>query len=125
MREQETAPKTNQHFESCLIGDLQTWPLAELLLWLHQTRRTAMLRIGGGLDGGVIFLKHGYLYRCEWGRSRGEQALVALMRVREGAFSLVQRSFPEPAANIRKPTAELLLQCALVLDHDNRRVAQA
>lgn len=94
--------------DTAAVGSLNNWPLADLLVWLHQTGRTAMLRIGAGLDAGVVFFRDGFLYRCEWGHLAGEQALMALMGLEEGTFSLIQRDLPRPQPNLRTPTEPLL-----------------
>ncbi|MCH5373678.1 MAG: DUF4388 domain-containing protein, partial [Planctomycetes bacterium] len=41
---------------------LETWPLSDLLLWVHKTQRTAMVRVGSGLEAGVIFFHEGRLF---------------------------------------------------------------
>jgi len=107
-------------YRGCLLGTIETWPLGEVLVWLHETRRSAMLRIGGGINAGVIFFHEGDLYRCEWGHLQAEQALIALMGLEQGVFTLIQRDFPQPRANIIKPTAQVLLQCAVALDEQQR-----
>lgn len=108
----------------CLIGTLETWPLSDLLVWLHQTQRTAMVRVGSGLDAGVIFFREGSLVRCEWRGASGEDALLALLAEARGSFTLIQRALPDARPNIRRATPELLLQCTLALD-EYRRTAGA
>ena len=103
-----------------LVGTLETWALEDLLLWLNRSCRTGMVRVGVGLQAGVIFIKSGQIYRCEWGRLRGEKALLALMQVRQGVFSLVQRESPEPKANVFVATEQLLLEAAIALDESRR-----
>ncbi len=111
-------------FNTCLVGTLETWPLADLLVWLHQSRRTAMVRIGSGAEAGVVFFREGTLVRCEWRSQRGEEALIGLLGVARGSFALIQRSVPEVRPNIARPTPELLLQCTIALD-EGRRVSRA
>ena len=106
-----------QQVEGCLVGTLQSWPLHEVLSWLHQTQRTAMVRVGVGLDAGVIFFYRGQLFRCEWRGAFGENALLALMGLQSRAFTILQREVPTPVGNIRTPTPELLLQCTVALSH--------
>ena len=107
-----------------LVGTLETWPLVDILLWANQSRRTGMLRIGIGLQAGVLFFRDGDLYRAEWGGLMGEQALQALLAVTHGAFSLTQREPPLATANIRRKTAEILLQLAVSQD-EAARVGEA
>jgi hypothetical protein len=101
---------------SGMMGDLETWPLTDLLVWLHQSRRTAVVRLGSGPDAGAIFMQDGELLRCEWHHLRGEEALIGLMGMKRGSFALVQRAVPEVQPNIRRSTPELLLQCTIALD---------
>ena len=121
---QETAPLQNQlQGESCMVGNLETWPLMDLLLWLNKTGRSAMVRVGAGLDAGVIFFHKGHLFRCEWGPHTGEQALWGLLHVNRGIFSLIQRDVPTPRPNIHHPTEQLLLHYAVARDEQGRATA--
>ena len=110
--------------DTCLMGYLETWPMSEIVLWMHQTRRTGMLRVGAGFGAGVLFFRAGELYRCEWGQLSGEQGLLALLEVQRGAFSLIQREPPYALANITRPTSQLLLQIAVSGD-EHVRAGQA
>lgn len=102
--------------ETCLVGTLETWPLSDLLLWLNKTGRTAMVRVGVGLEAGVIFVSNGLAFRCEWGRYSGQEALFGLLSLDHGVFSLIQRDVPRPRPNIFVPTEHLLLQFAVYSD---------
>jgi hypothetical protein len=106
--------------DTCLVGTLDTWPLADLLLWMHETRRTGMVRLGAGLDAGVVFFQAGVLFRCEWGELGGEHAIIALLGMTEGSFSIIQRPVPDARPNVSRPTPELLFQCAVALDERRR-----
>ncbi len=110
--------------DTCLVGTLETWPLADLLVWLHQSGRTAMVRVGSGLEAGVLFFREGTLIRCEWRGLGGEDALIGLLGMHGGSFALIQRSVPEVRPNVARRTPELLLQCAIALD-ERRRVSRA
>jgi hypothetical protein len=94
--------------ERCWSGTLEEWSIRELLEWLHTEKRTAMLRVGEGLDAAVVFFKEGAIYRCEWGVKSGDLGVEALLNLEEGRFCLIQRSFPEPIRNVRQQTAILL-----------------
>src|SRR3954467_15228821 len=96
--------ESNSSPDGCLVGTLATWPLADLLLWMHQTSRTGMVRVGMGLDAGIVFFRGGFLYRCEGGRVHGEQALISLLGCYDGSFSIIQRSIPDARPNIGRPT---------------------
>ena len=107
--------------ESCLVGQLETWPLSDLLLWISKTGRSAMVRVGVGLEAGVMFFHSGHCFRCEWGSLRGEEAFHALLDLRQGLFSLIQRDVPAPRPNISTPTEHLLLQHAVAQDERGAR----
>lgn len=116
-----SAPQSDlAHLDNCLVGTLANWPLNDLLLWMHNSKRTGMVRVGVGLDAGVVFFREGQLFRCEWGGTFGEPALLELLSIEDGAFSLIQRGVPDARTNIARPTAELLLQCTIALDEDRR-----
>ncbi len=104
----------------CLVGTLETWPLVDIITWANQSHRTGMLRIGIGLNAGILFFKDGDLFRVEWGGLFGERALMALLAIRDCSFSLTQRDPPYATPNIRRPTAELLLQLAVARDESAR-----
>ena len=110
----------SQQWDNCLVGSLETWPLSDVILWLHQGGRSAMVRVGVGIHAGVLFFMNGHLYRAEWGHLAGEQALIALLGLTHGTFTLIQRTPPEARPNIRRPTAELLLQLAVAQDERSR-----
>ncbi len=109
--------------DACLVGTIETWSVQDVLTWLHLTQRSAMMRIGAGLDAGVIFFKGGQLYRAEWGALTGEEAVLGLLDLKSGSFALIQRDVPQPRPNVGTPTAELLLQCAIHKDERARAMA--
>ncbi len=120
MPSRQTTDNDSMAADSCVVGSLTSWPLAEVLLWMHQSRRTGMIRIGTGLDAGVLFFRDGHLLRCEWRSAAGEEALIGLLSLTDGHFSLMQRAVPDVRPNIFRPTAELLLQCTIALDERQR-----
>jgi hypothetical protein len=101
---------------SCLVGQLETWPLEEILLWLYQSERSAVLRIGTGREHAMLLVRAGQLSRVEWGARMGEDALIALFGIPAGAFNLMLRQPPDARPNILRPMPELLLQVALAYD---------
>ena len=112
-----TSTHTTSHDDrSCLVGQLETWPLEEILLWLYESERSAVLRIGTGREHAMLMVRKGHLWRVEWGARGGEDALIALFGLSAGAFNLMLREPPDARANIKRPTPELLLQCTLAYD---------
>lgn len=106
---------------ACLVGTLEVWPLADLLTWLHTSQRDAMVRVGSGLEAGVIFFRSGNLVRCEYKMLRGEEALLCLLDLSHGSFALIQRAGPNVHPNIERPTAELLLQHTVAFNENRAR----
>lgn len=104
---------------SCLVGQLEAWPLEEILLWLFQSERSAVLRIGTGREHAMLMVRHGHLSRVEWGARMGEEALIALFGLPVGAFNLMLREPPDARANVLRPTPELLLQCTFAHGESN------
>lgn len=94
--------------QDCWTGTLSQWTVVELLRWCHEGKRTAMVRVGKGLNCCVVFFREGNLYRCEWGSLRGDDAVMALMELDEASFYVIQRPFPEPPRNVGLPTEVLL-----------------
>lgn len=120
MHTQTTLPIESSYNFDSIRGDLSTWPLFDLLQWLHNTGRNAMVRIGKGLDGGVLFILNGYLFRVEYANKTGEEALLQLLQLSSAPFSLIQRDVPRPQPNIFLPTEQLLLQLSISIDEARR-----
>lgn len=111
---------------SCLVGQLDTWPLEEILLWLYKSERSAVLRVGTGREHAMLLVRAGQLSRVEWGARMGEDALIALFGMAAGAFNLMLRQPPDARPNILRPMPELLLQMSLAYDdHDPATMSRA
>ncbi|HSI04237.1 MAG: DUF4388 domain-containing protein [Myxococcota bacterium] len=110
---------------SCLVGQLEAWPLEEILLWLYQSERSAVLRVGTGREHAMLLVRGGQLSRVEWGARMGEDALIALFSMPAGAFNLMLREPPDVRANVLRPTPELLLQCTFAYEDSDRPMYQA
>ena len=52
-----------------MAGNLESWPLADVLMWLHRARRSALVRVGSGLVRGKIYVRYGHVFRCDWGQA--------------------------------------------------------
>ncbi len=114
-----TSTHTSSDDRSCLVGQLEAWPLEEILLWLYQSERSAVLRIGTGRGHAMLMVRSGNLSRVEWGARMGEDALIALFAMPVGAFNLMLREPPDARANVLRPTPELLLQCSFAHGENN------
>ncbi|MBC7792343.1 MAG: DUF4388 domain-containing protein [Clostridia bacterium] len=112
-----TATKQVSDDRSCLVGQLETWPLDEILLWLYESERSAVLRIGTGREHAMLLVRAGRISRVEWGNRTGEDALIALFGSPAGTFNLMLREPPDAHANVHHQTPELLLQCTLAYEH--------
>lgn len=110
---------SHQTWNTCLVGALETWPLVDVVSWLHQTCRTGMVRVGSGTDAGILCFRQGQLYRAEWGSLAGERAFICLLGLARGTFAINQGELPDARPNIVRPTAELLLQLAIAQDERN------
>lgn len=106
--------------DSCMVGNLETWPLSDLTMWLNNSGRTAMIRIGADLNAGILFFHAGQLTRAEWGQLHGEHAVYALLNVRQGLFTVIQRKMTANP-NITISTEQLLLQHAVARDELQRK----
>ena len=108
-----------------LTGTLENWPLADMLWWLHQTRRSAVVTVGFGFVSGTIHVKQGNLFRCEWGVSQGELALGALLTMTRGAFSIASLDEPCPVSNIFGRTEDVISRWTLYPSNLGRAPAAA
>ncbi|MCK5688493.1 DUF4388 domain-containing protein [Myxococcota bacterium] len=126
--------ETNDHYEeeqeqsvqAGIVGTLETWPLGDIVYWLNLYQRTAMVRIGVGLEAGVLFFKKGELFRAEWGSLKGEHAFYELIRqVDFGSFAVIFRKPPQALTNIPSSTAQLLYQINMVKNENNPQAMSA
>ncbi len=99
-----------------MIGDLETWPLAEILLWLHRTGRTAVVQMGTDSVRGIICFNDGCLFHCQWGQARGELALGALLTMTRGFVHLDESDGQQPNSNIQGATDEVIKRWTVAHD---------
>lgn len=102
--------------QSSLLGDLNDWPLIEILEWIVQSRRSALVRVGTGLRASTVFIKSGQVFRVEHGGATGERALYGLVQVTDTRFQVLLRTPPDAHPNVLLPTAELLHRCRTGLE---------
>lgn len=91
-----------------LVGELKEVSVEEILIWLYERRRSAMVRIGRGLKTSSIFVEAGEITRVEHDGAIGEEALFALLALESGAFQLLLRAPPDARPNVVEPTDALL-----------------
>jgi hypothetical protein len=110
--------------QESIVGELSSYSLADVLLWLHRIGRSAVVQIGSGVLRGAVALRDGNIIRCEYGESRGELALGALLTVNAGSFTVAPLAqAPEP--NVFGATEALILRWALAKDLRSPRLAVA
>lgn len=93
-------------------GELESCSLADLLLWLHCDQRSVVVRLGGGFLRGRIVMAEGEIIACEWGESRGELALGALLTMSRGRFTVAPLDGILPEPNIKDHTGRLIRRWA-------------
>jgi hypothetical protein len=100
---------TERPMEPGLAGDLRDWPIGDVLIWLHTSRRTAVLRMRAGDSQGKIWVKGGQILGCLWGNVEGEAALGAMLAQTHGSFTVTLDEATERSNNVRVPTPQCLL----------------
>lgn len=98
-----------------LSGRLSALGAAEVIQMLCLGRKTAALRITAGDTAGCVFVEQGKLVHATWGDKAGEDAIGAILAIREGLF----RMTPKP--NGTEPTISrnwehVLIDCARRID---------
>ena len=107
-------------------GDIGSFSVLDMLHWLHASKRSVVMRISAGGAPAWIFVLSGEVQRAEWRHLRGAEAVYALAGLDHGTFWLSKHLATDAAAmdpNVTTPTAQLLLQCAVLLDEGNVRPA--
>ncbi len=71
-----------------VAGSLQEMGLPEIVQVLWHGRKTGSLRIRSGKSSGEIHFVDGSLYNALWENVRGEEAVYAMLALKQGEFSL-------------------------------------
>lgn len=108
-----------------LVGDFRDWPLHEVLSWLSHGRRSALLRVDQAIGRAHVFVRDGQIFRVEAGTETGEAALLTLLTVEKGPFTLMLRTPPDARCNFTLSTGEFLLQAAASMDEWYRELEGA
>ncbi len=119
---EQARTKANRGIEGCMVGDVDSWPVVDLLLWLNKAGRSGMIRVGEGLEAGVAFFANGFLFRCEYDGLRGTQAVAAMLAINSGTFRVIQRDVPRPRPNVHQDTEELIMSLVIASDEGHQDI---
>ncbi|HET6343848.1 MAG TPA: DUF4388 domain-containing protein [Myxococcota bacterium] len=68
-----------QHDAASFTGRIEEWPLWDVMMWLHLSKRTATLRVAVGGHAGSLSFCDGQLARCDFNEDSGVLALDKIM----------------------------------------------
>ncbi len=108
---------------SSLKGDLRSWSAFDILGWLVQSRRSALLIVGTGVGASKVFVRHGQIFRAEHGSARGEAALFTLLQQPEGEFQLLLRAPPDAHPNVLAQTEDILSRAVAAFNAHTAQLA--
>jgi HD-GYP domain-containing protein (c-di-GMP phosphodiesterase class II) len=103
-------------------GRLQDVELPDVLQGLVQARKTGRLVVRAARGTGEVHFASGVIVDGFFGERSGEDAVVALVRLRDGEF-VFDASFKPGAARIHTPTEMLLLEAMRRIDESSLRPA--
>lgn len=108
-----------------LHGDLANHPLWELLQYIRQARKSGYLVLRGKSRSGRIQLRDGRAVAAQSEKLPAEEALLALLGLKEGRFRFVTDAAEAAVAPEREIRSihELLLQAAWLEDETDKRRA--
>lgn len=95
-----------------MLGKLQDYDVAELLLLLAESGRSGVFEVAHRLGVFRLALRNGEAQSVEFGIVRGEGALALLLREPQGSFTFVPRPVP---AETSRPMLTMLLGAARLL----------
>ncbi len=96
-------------------GSLTEMSLPDLVQILWHGRKSGALRIRRGADAGEVHFIEGKLVNAMWGKLRGEEAVYAMLALRDGEFGL-DPDFRPPEVLITESPESLLLEGMRRLD---------
>jgi response regulator RpfG family c-di-GMP phosphodiesterase len=100
-------------------GSLTEMGLPEIVQVLWHGRKTGSLKIRSRAEQGEIHFVEGAIYNAMWGNLRGEEAVYAMLTLREGDFSL-DPTFRAAQQVIQASPEALLLEGMRRLDESGR-----
>ncbi len=104
-------------------GDLESWPLVDLWLWLSRAGRSAGIRVESAGANGWIFMRRGQIASCDARGRLGAPALGTLLQQRQGTFRVSSQLAKLGRPNIFETTEKLLLELSIARDERVRMVA--
>jgi hypothetical protein len=117
-----SSPQINSSPHPEIVGDLGEWPASGILMWLHETGRTATMRVRCGSTTAIVRYEDGVLLACECNGSYGEDALFTVLGLASGTFAITH-GVERTERNIVAPVEEVILRWGLACDR--RRHAMA
>ncbi|MBN2716612.1 MAG: DUF4388 domain-containing protein, partial [Deltaproteobacteria bacterium] len=101
-------------------GSLREMSIPDLVQILAHGQKTGMLKLGfpNGSHGEIHFVR-GDIYNAMYGNTRGEEAFFAMLKNRDGNFSL-DPGFEADAKVINMTAEMLLLEGMRRMDEENR-----
>ena len=100
-------------------GSLKEMSIPDLVQIISHGRKTGLLRLTSGVQRGEIHFVNGDLYNALCGKLRGAEAFFALLRFKDGSFSL-DPTFTATEREIKMTAEMLLLEGLRRYDEDNR-----
>jgi DNA-binding response OmpR family regulator len=98
-------------------GDKLENILIDTVEFLRASRRTGVISVNSGAFKGLIYLEEGVLKHAVLGRNRGEDALLAMLRLPGSQVAFKEGRYPNLPANVTVPWGEFM---ASLLDRGDR-----
>ncbi len=104
---------------SNLKGDLESISLMDVVQLLHVNRKSGMLQVASGKDGGVLYFSRGEIVHAESQAQRGEMAAFEILEWATGQFEFLSTQIQAPST-IRRTVPDLLMDSARQSDSRKR-----
>lgn len=106
--------------DSAFQGNLSDLTLAEVIQLLHLNRRKGVLLIHDPRNEqpGKIVMENGQMIYAEMGNLAGEEAVQALVRVKEGTFEFKTEEYTNER-NIHGSTMNILMEALRLMDEES------
>jgi DNA-binding response OmpR family regulator len=91
--------------------------LIDTIEFLRASRRTGVITVHSGQHKGLIYMEAGVLKHSVLGKKRGEEALLAMLRLPESQVAFKEGSYPNLPANVKSRWEEFMVS---LLDRDTR-----